>query len=371
VKIISLLWGYSLGGIGKVANTYGKLHEISTIKVRTVVVQPQSVEVDLSSLNTLDSKIVSIISRFDISWVKRVKHEISIYNPDVLFVHGFNGPIIGLIQKIMFFKKLPLVCSYHGLYHPTTTFRKVLAPFFNFVPILIYKKYADKIITVEKHSKGVLVFKGVSQNKIDVVYNGLPEIKSQQRLDLEEWGLSVDDFVIGCASRIDPVKGITFLIDAFHELYKIHGNKFKLVIIGEGTVKEELQKKVNNLNLSKSIIFTGYQNNINDWLNLFDVFALPSLAEYHSIGLLEAMRSKKSIVATNVGGNTESIRNLKEGIIVDSKSSKQLFDAINKLYLDRNLSMQLANNAQLRFNKNFSEKASMNKLVEIFLKLKQ
>ena len=72
---ISLLWGYSLGGIGKVAITYGKLHEISNIKVRTIVVQPQSVEVDLSSLNKLDSKVVPISSRFDFSFLN---HKISL-----------------------------------------------------------------------------------------------------------------------------------------------------------------------------------------------------------------------------------------------------------------------------------------------------
>ena len=280
-------------------------------------------------------------------------------------IHGFNGPIIGLLQKL-FFKNLTLVCSYHGLYHPTTNFRRLLAPIFNFLPIPIYYKYADRIITVEKHSKSVLVSKGIPISKIDVVYNGLPAIKSEQRFDISKWGLSVDNFIIGCASRIDPVKGISYLIEAFVQLHQIYGSKFKLVIIGEGTVKTELEKKAAELGVSKSIIFTGYQNNISDWLNVFDIFVLPSLAEYHSIGLLEAMRAKKAIVATNVGGNTESVRHLKEGVIVNSKNSKQLYDAINQLYNDKTLAIKLGQAAYIRFNNKFSEKATMGNLVDVF-----
>ena len=188
----------------------------------------------------------------------------------------------------------------------------------------------------------------------------------KKRIDISKCGLTNDDFVIGCASRIDPVKGITYLIEAFSDLQKKYNYKFKLIIIGEGTVKKDLEKKAALLGVSKSIIFTGYQNNISDWLDVFDVFALPSLAEYHSIGLLEAMRAGKKIVATNVGGNVESVRHLKEGIIVNSKKSKELFDEISKLYDDKNLASELAEAACRRFHNKFSEQASLDNLIEIF-----
>lgn len=366
MKIISLLWGYSLGGIGKVALTYGRLEEVSDIRVRTIVIQPQSVEADLTPLNNIDSNIIVIKSRFDFSWIKKLKIEIESYNPDALFVHGFNGPIIGIIQKKLYFKKLPLVCSYHGLYHATTKLRQILDPLYNYLPIIIYKHYASQVITVENYSKKILVTKGVPINKMAVVYNGLPKAILQNNLDKNTWNLNKDDFIIGCVSRIDPVKGINFLIDAFYGLQNKFGNKLKLVIIGEGTVKNELEKQVNDLGLSESVVFTSYQNNITDWLQIFDIFALPSLSEYHSIGLLEAMRSKKAIVATNVGGNPESIRHLQEGLLVDSKSIEQLFDAISQLFINKSLAKELGENAQKRFNNNFSENASMESLVSIF-----
>lgn len=366
MKIISILWGYSLGGIGKVALTYGRLEEVSDIRVRTIVIQPQSVEVDLTPLNNIDSNIIVIKSRFDFSWIKKLKIEIESYNPDALFVHGFNGPIIGMIQKKLYFKKLPLVCSYHGLYHATTKLRQILTPLYNNLPIIIYKHYASQVITVESYSKKILISKGIPNNKIGVVYNGLSKAVLQNNLDKSAWGLNNDDFIIGCASRIDPVKGLNFLIEAFYDLQKKIGNKLKLVIIGEGTVKNELEKQVNDLGLSESVVFTNYQNNITDWLQIFDIFALPSLSEYHSIGLLEAMRAKKAIVATNVGGNPESIRHLKEGLLVNSKSSKQLYDAISQLYNNKTLASELGENAHKRFNNNFSERSTMNNLVVIF-----
>tara|TARA_B110000046_G_C12987130_1_gene396163 strand:+ start:481 stop:1599 length:1119 start_codon:yes stop_codon:yes gene_type:complete len=366
MKIISLLWGYSLGGIGKVALTYGRLEEVSDVSVRTIVVQPQSVEADLTPLDSIDSGLVLIKNRFDFSWIQKLKNEIENYNPDALFVHGFNGPIIGVIQKTLYFKGLPLVCSYHGSYHASNKLRLLLKPIFNYLPVLVYKYAACKVITVENYSKKILISKGVPINKMEVAYNGIPKEVLQDNLDLSEWGLNEDDFIIGCASRINPIKGIIFLIEAFYGLQNKFGHKLKLVIIGEGTAKNELEKQVNELGLSESVVFTSYQNNIPDWLQIFDVFALPSILESHSIGLLEAMRAKKAIVATNVGGNPESIRHLQEGLLVDSKSSDQLYDAISQLYNDKALALELGKNACKRFNNNFSEKATMNNLVVIF-----
>lgn len=368
MRVISLLWGYSLGGIGKVALTYGRLHEVSSVKVKTIIIQNKNVEVDLTPLDQIDSTVIFIKNRLDFSWLKKLYKEIVIFKPNALFVHGFNGPVIASLLKLFYFKNLPLVCSYHGLYHATTKSKKIIEPLFNYIPILVYRYIADQVVTVESYSKKVLESKGVSSDKLSVVYNGLNKFSTTRSVNLSKWNLNKDDFIIGCASRLDPVKGLSYLIDAFHALYKTHGNKFKLVIIGEGTVKEELQKKVNDLNLTNSIIFTGYQNNINDWLNIIDVFALPSLSEYHSIGLLEAMRARKAIVATRVGGNPESIRHLKEGILIDSKSTDQLVLALNQLYSDSNLAQTLAENAFQRFNSNFSEEASMNSLTKIFTK---
>lgn len=369
MKIISLLWGYSLGGIGKVALTYGRLHELSNIEVFTIIIQLKKKEVDLSSLKKINSKVIYIKNRLDLSWLDKVKNDIIERDSNCLFVHGFNGPIIGLIIKQLYFKKIFLVCSYHGLYHATTSLRKFIEPIFNYTPIIIYKKFANKVITVEGYSKKILETKGVSSDKIEIVYNGLPTTKNTNFINLSKWGLSKNDFIIGCASRIDPVKGLSFLITAFNSLNKKFGNKFKLVIIGEGTCKKDLERQANDLNLSGQIIFTGYQNNINEWLNIFDVFALPSLAEYHSIGLLEAMRAEKTIVATRVGGNPESVRHEKEALLVDSKSSKQIFEAICKIYENKFLATKLAQNAKKRFNNKFSEQASIKNLVKVFKNL--
>jgi glycosyltransferase involved in cell wall biosynthesis len=79
------------------------------------------------------------------------------------------------------------------------------------------------------------------------------------------------------------------------------------------------------------------------------------LAEYHSIALLEAMRAGKAIVATDVGGNTESVRNLKEGLIVPAADVERLVHAIDRMVIDRSLAKKLGEAARERFKDKFTE----------------
>lgn len=111
----------------------------------------------------------------------------------------------------------------------------------------------------------------------------------------EELGISNEDIVFGHIGRFLPVKNQTFLIDIFSEIIKRKSNA-KLLLIGSGEMREKIEKKVNELNLSDSVFFLGERNNIEQMLNYIDMIIFPSLYEGVPLVVLEAQASRTKVV---------------------------------------------------------------------------
>ena len=125
-----------------------------------------------------------------------------------------------------------------------------------------------------------------------------------------------------------------------------------------------LKKQIQVLGLTDLVSTVGFQDNVAQWMASCDVFVLPSLHEYHSIAVLEAMRAGKPIIATEVGGNGESIEKDLSGLLVPAKDEKALADALYKLVTDEELRKTLGENARKRFLKLFTEEAMQHNLIK-------
>ena len=102
----------------------------------------------------------------------------------------------------------------------------------------------------------------------------------------EKYNLN-DSLAVGHVGRIDYQKNHSFLIDIFYELQKIIPDS-KLICVGDGHLRECIADKVDSLGLTEKVVFTGSINNVNEVMNSFDVFCLPSKYEGLSITLIEA-----------------------------------------------------------------------------------
>lgn len=363
MKILNIIWKFSTGGIGKCFMTYASLADIDkSVKVISVCIDPQNCSYDRTPLRKINATMIPIRNKLDFSWIKKTKDLIDTEQPDCFFCHGFNGPVVVEIIRRLYHLNTPMVCSYHGLYHAPTINKKIFEFVYNHVQTLIYKKYAEKVILVENYSKSYLAQAGVPTSKMVVVHNGIPE-QNEMVLPME---LAPNGVSIGLASRMDSVKGIEYLLKAVPYLKENSRNKFHVYILGDGPLENKLKMMANRLGIQKEVSFLGYQNNIPEWLAAWDIFVLPSLHEYHSIALLEAMRAGKAIVATNVGGNEESITNQVEGLIVSPKDSMALASAIQILIDSKKMRDQLGNSAKKRFMSEFTEDIMKKNLVAVF-----
>ncbi len=121
-------------------------------------------------------------------------------------------------------------------------------------------------------------------NTHDFLYNPLlSETLRQQR----QW---TDKFVIGNVGRLNPQKNHSFLLDIFKEIQKFNESAV-LVLVGDGFLRKSLENKVKDLGLTNYVFFEGVQNNVSDYLNIFDVFVFPSLYEGLPVSIIEAQAS--------------------------------------------------------------------------------
>ncbi|MCW9057754.1 MAG: glycosyltransferase family 4 protein [Gammaproteobacteria bacterium] len=355
VKIINIHWGFSFGGVTQYAIAIDRVGEFAPINMMSVCIVTENRHFDDVAIQGLKNHVV--IHRkapFDFRWINTLRSIVRTQKPDLIITHGFNGHIIADVALAFLFDKPVFVATYHGQYHPPTKLKKLLEPIYNKTTDLHMRYVAKSIVSVAESGRKYLVAKGVPSEKIEVIHNGIEDVKrSADRDELRsDLGLPTDAFVVGVVSRLEPIKGIDFLLKAFSNVV-VDMPSARLVIIGAGVQERELQDLASRLGITKAVTFAGFRQNASRYMDALDVFALPSLSEFHSIGLLEAMRSGIAIVATNVGGNTESIRDGQEGLIVDPGSESDLESALRRLFEDDDLRVRLGAAARRRFEEKF------------------
>ncbi|MEH6813780.1 MAG: TIGR03088 family PEP-CTERM/XrtA system glycosyltransferase [Motiliproteus sp.] len=137
--------------------------------------------------------------------------------------------------------------------------------------------------------------------------------------------------VFGCVGRLASVKNHRLLADAFIALCQSQPDiapNLRLIIVGEGDTRQTLEQKFKTAKLSQQVWLAGNQQQIPDFMRLFDLFVLPSLAEGISNTILEAFASGLPVIATDVGGNGELVAIDKSGTLTPSDQVAPLAKAM-------------------------------------------
>lgn len=355
-KILSIHWGFSLGGVAKYAELLEQVETYQKIEIKSICIHGEDWGLDTQTLSSLDMCFITIKSRLDLSWIRKLNILINQEKPDAIMTHGFNGHIIYSLGSFFLKQDLTWLASYHGEYHGNSAARRLVGKLFNSATIWLFKHRVDQIVSVAEYSKKHLIEHGVETNKVYVIHNGIPLLNVDTlagKVLREAWGIESHEVAFGVVSRLEPIKGIEFLIEAFAEI-KPKFPDARFIVIGSGSITDKLMTLADNKGLSKVTRFVGYHSDINDCLAALDIFVLPSLAENHSIALLEAMRAKKSIISTDVGGNTESVCNEEEALVIPPANVAALSKALERMLSDKTLRENLADKAKQRFLHKFT-----------------
>jgi len=204
----------------------------------------------------------------------------------------------------------------------------------SFIIDRFYSMMQSRILAVSHACREDLVnIKGIPREKISVVQNGrdlssFTPLPTERRLALRaQYGLTEGDFVFGVMARLDFQKGHIYLFEAVRQLIA-RRTDFKLLVIGDGVLRDELRHKVLESEIQSQVIFTGFQRDLPGYQAILDVHVLPSLFEGLPLGLIEASAMERPVIATSVDGTPEVIIDGKTGILVPPRDPEKLAQAM-------------------------------------------
>jgi len=302
---------------------------------------PEVFDTTLVVTNVVNSKGLLDLSRFKIIHLKMGKGNhfnlplklariFKDSNFDLLHTHSWGTLIEGIVGAKL--ARVPFIIhGEHGTFPMNFPHNYIQRVFWGL---------ADQVLSVSGElSKRLSAVTHFPEDKIEVIINGVDERKfyPSQKLRIEfreKFNFEETDFIVGIVGRLCHVKNQAMLVRSIAHLVR-QGIGIKAVLIGDDLNKEKyqnrLEKLASELEVTKNIHFLGFNKDINLILNGIDVFALTSLSEGCSNVIQEAMFAGRVVIATNVGGNPELVRNNHTGILVESNNDAELSEALKKL----------------------------------------
>lgn len=216
--------------------------------------------------------------------------------------------------------------------------------------------FSHKTICVSEKTKKDISWMPFIKNKLVVISNGVENFELKPR--------SEKGFIVGTLAELHKIKGLDILIKAFKKLRDKH--EVKLIILGEGEERKNLEKLVKDLELNDSVELRGYVDNARSELKNFDAYVLSSRSEAMPYSLLEAGFAELPVIATNVGGVPEIIENNISGILIQKENVGELSEALEKIYSDEYLRNTLAQTLKQTIIKKYSIQNTLDQTFKIY-----
>jgi len=255
--------------------------------------------------------------------------------------HNLHGLLIST-----FFKNQKIIGQHHGGSWPLKHMKQTKGYRF-FFPLFILAQIWENFVL-----KNIKYFFALSQEEInylkniapnskikfqtmgieDVYFKNLDKNKARKRLNLE-----LNKKILLYVGRINDIKGIKYLLDAMKELQDSKNLEIELKIIGFGPQEKEFQSYAKKLNL-KNTEFLGsiFGEKKLVYLSAADALVLPSSKEGAPVIVMEAMARNLPVVVSKVGGTPLMIKDKENGIIIKSKSKKEILRGVKEVLMWKN-----------------------------------
>lgn len=235
--------------------------------------------------------------------------------------------------------KIPHICTIHGS-------DVNIYPYFSKLSFLL-TKYALKrcahIVAVSNKLKGKTLCIEEGLNNISVIHNGadsgqffpIPKETAKERL-----GINENRKIILFIGNLNPVKGVNYLIEAFNLFLRdTRENNVVLFLIGDGEEREKLTFLARSLRIEEKVFILGRKphGEIPLWLNIADIFVLPSVSEGFPTIIPEALMCGVPVIASDVGGISEIIINGETGLLCKAGDIGSIKNGMKILMYDESL----------------------------------
>lgn len=212
----------------------------------------------------------------------------------------------------------------------------------------------------------------VTGDKLCVIYNGLPVPEKNEGLLHEELGIRKGDIIIGTVARLAFQKDPLFLLEVAERLitsYKRDKSNSHpcFVFIGDGPLRSECEKFINNKGLKRSVFLLGTREKAAELVQDFDIFVLFSRWEGLPLTIIEAMMAGRPVVANAVGGVGELVVHQETGLLINKLDVNEAEMALLNLIADPGKRLSMGRSGRQRALNLFNIDRMVEKYRELYL----
>ena len=311
----------------------------------------------------LEVDIIPERFRFDLRVIPSLRRAIEHRAPDIVLTHHVKSHFLMKMSRL--WQKYVWVAFHHG--YTKTHFREHL---YNRMDRLSLPT-AKRVITVCEAFARELKSAGVLAERISVQHNSIrpqPGASTEEALAVRtQFGIAAGEPLVLAIGRLSSEKAHIDLINAFQHLQSDHSElNAKLVIVGDGPERENLEAAVRSKGLDGRVHFAGQMSNVRPYYAAADLLALPSHSEGSPYVLLEAMAARVAVVATAVGGVPEMVEDEESALLVSARDPQRMAASIARVLKDAELKRTLTMNASALIMTRYSPETYVRSLVEIY-----
>lgn len=280
-------------------------------------------------IHTLNFKSVRDIR----SW-RSLSSTLKIIKPDILMSSLFFGNFVFRVLGLIY--KYKVISREHNTYKDKSLIQKTIDKFLAFCTFKIVAVSEEVANFTSKQEK-------IKRDKFVVIRNGidLDEIENfinthDKERTRELFGFYPEEKLILNVGRLHTQKNQSALIRGF-EKFSRDNPEYRLVLVGEGVIEDELKKEAEEVGLKK-ISFTGATDNTFSYYLISDIFISSSFIEGLSNSYLEAMAFGLPLVSTMTAGTDELLKDGVNGVVVRGFTEEDVYQALNKIK-NKNLSL--------------------------------
>lgn len=206
---------------------------------------------------------------------------------------------------------------------------------------------------------------------IKVIPNGIDcwkkfnYIRFDRDVERNKLSLAGNELAVYFIGRLSEEKGVDIFLQAAKSVLRCGRSKVKFFVIGDGPMKRRMLRQIRNMGRRK-VKYLGYQQDIPRFLSTADIFVLSSRVEGFPLSNIEAMSMRVCVVAADVGGVSDAVKNGKTGFSVPAENSQAIADKIMMLANNKELMEKVAEQGRRSVEKNFSIEAMADQYRKIY-----
>lgn len=346
-KVLHVLTDRNIGGAGRWLLYYLKYFDREHFLVKVVLPEDSLL---CERVRALEVPVIPLAEMEDRSYDKKAaKALVQVFRqekPDIVHTHASMTARMAARRA-----RVPMICNTkHCMEGAGGSLPKKL------LRRAINHRYSDRIIAVSKAVRKSMIAGGTDPKQIVTIYNGIervpiPTAEEKERL-LASFGGKKGEKAVGMVARLEPVKDHETFLQGAKKVLE-HRQDVRFYIIGDGSLREELERRTRELGIEEQVTFTGFLQEVEQMEAALDIAVITSQAEALCLSLLESMVAGIPAVGTDSGGVAEVIRHGENGYLIPVGDAEALAERLEELLSDeekrRTFGMQAKKDAEREF----------------------